>query len=299
MLRTERLRRALIAGAAIVGLGVGLPATANASPPTLEQARGDWMTSVNAQQCARPGVQHVIYLPGFIAGGGDSTEDISRTNAVVGYTINSAPRPCVWVYRYSEPLVGGSVGLGALAASANGLGTLMTQKGIPGKVDLIGFSEGGQVANYATLHGLAPRVKHQVSLAGLIRPIVDIHTYVWFPFIGERPVGTGRINLFYVGVMPAGGFYFSDLISQAYWREALPGTTNGEDGRDHVDSICYYDQVGDRDTFFGEGARGEGAMHKGAPGWAPYYITGQGVDHGIVNNVPAINRALAFLSTPC
>lgn len=294
MSHTQRLRRALIAGVTLVCLSTVMPAVASADPPTLEHARGDWMTGVNEQQCNRPGVQHVIYLPGFIAGGGDSTEDISRSNAVVGYAINSAPKPCVWVYRYSQPLVGGSVGLGALADSANGLGALMTAKGIPGKVDLIAFSEGGQVANYATLHGLAPRVRHQTSLAGLIRPIVDIHTYVWFPFIGERPVGTGRINLFYAGVMPAGGFYFSDLVSQDYWRDALPGTTNGEDGSDHVGSVCYYDQVGDRDMFFGEGA-----MHKGAPGWAPYYITGQGVDHGIVNNVPAINRALVFLDTPC
>lgn len=299
MLHASRARRALIAVLGCALLGAGLPAVAAADPPTLEQARGDWMTGVNAAQCNRPGVQHVIYLPGFIAGGGDSTEDISRTNAVVGYTINSNPRPCVWVYRYSHPLVGGSVGLGALAESAAGLGRLINEKGIPGKVDLIGFSEGGQVANYATINGLAPRVRHQVSLAGLIRPIVDLHEYVWFPFIGERPVGTGRINLFFVGVMPPRGFYFSDLISQAYWREALPGTTNGEDGRDHDPRVCYYDQVGDRDVFFGEGARGEGAMHKGAPGWPPLYITGQGVGHGIVNHVPSILRALAFLDTPC
>lgn len=292
-----RLRRALIAGAALACLGAAVPAVANADPPTLERARGDWMTDVNNRQCDRPGVQHVIYLPGFIAFGNDDTETISRTNAVVGWTINSAPRPCVWVYRYSHPLVGGSVGLGALAESAAGLGRLMDERGIPGKVDLIGYSEGGQVANYAVLHWLADRVRHQVGLAGLVRPIVDIHDYPFPPPFQNIPVGSGRINLFTVGVMPPGGFYFQDLVSQGYWREALPGTTNGEDGRDNDSRVCYYDQVGSRDQFFGEGARGVGAMHKGARGWAPLYIPG--VDHGIVNDVPAIQRALDFLSTPC
>ncbi|WP_320670078.1 hypothetical protein [Patulibacter defluvii] len=292
-----RLRRALALGTALACLGLTVPAVASADPPTLEPARGDWMTAVNAQQCARPGVQHVIYLPGFIAFGNDDTETISRTNAIVGWTINSSQRPCVWVYRYSHPLVGGSVGIGALAESAAGLGRLMNERGIPDKVDLIGYSEGGQVANYAVLHGLAPRVRHQVGLAGLVRPIVDIHDYPFPPPFQNVPVGTGRINLFYAGVMPAGGFYFSDLVSQDYWRQALPGTTNGEDGRDNDPGVCYYDQVGSRDQFFGEGGRGEGAMHKGARGWAPLYIAG--VDHGIVNHVPSIQRALSFLDTPC